>query len=369
MKIVKVNLEYASYPIFIGENIFPKLEELIASSKLYKNLFFVVDKNVYKQFSKYIKKIFYKHDEKKYFYKFCAIEKNKSYDELKKIHSKLLEKRFGRDTLLISVGGGITCDLSGFAASTYMRGVQLIHIPTTLIAMVDSSIGGKTGINFELYKNMVGTFYQPKLVLCDIDFISTLSNREMISGCGELIKYAFITSKHFYEKINDKLPAIISKNKIALSDIIYNSVQFKASIVNMDENEKGLRKVLNFGHTFAHAFEKESKNKISHGEAVTVGIVCALFLSNRKKLISNDALKKYLELTGKLKINKSIFKVDPEQIYKIMFTDKKNLDEKISLVLLKDIGELVLDVHASKAEIIWAINSAIENLNLHHKYS
>ncbi len=369
MRLVKVNLKGNSYPVYIGENIFFKIEEMIESSKLHKNLFFVVDKNVYKHFSKNFNQNFDKHDGKKYLYKLNATEKNKSYDELKKIHSKLLEKHFGRDTLLISVGGGITGDLAGFAASTYMRGVQLIHVPTTLMAMVDSSIGGKTGINFDLYKNMVGAFYQPKFVLCDINFLSTLPKKEMISGCGELIKYAFISSKQFYNRLNNKLPAILSKNKVILSDIIYDSIQYKASIVCMDEKEMGLRKVLNFGHTFAHAFEKESKNRISHGEAVIAGIICALHLSNRKKFISNDTLKKYLKLPNRLKVSKSILNVDPERIYAIMFADKKNMDGKISFVLIKNIGEIVLDVHASKAEIFGAFNSAVETLNLNHSYS
>jgi 3-dehydroquinate synthase len=363
MKSINVKLENYSYPIFIGKNSFSQLIKLVESKRLYRNLFVIIDQNVENHFGKFIKNYLEEYSGKKFYYSLHAVEKSKSIVELKKIYSNLLEQKFGRDTLLLSIGGGVTGDLAGFAAATFMRGIQIVHIPTTLTAMVDSSIGGKTGINFNYYKNIIGAFHNPGFVLCDTNFLRTLPKIEMISGLGEIIKYAFTTNNEFFNFVDENIASILAYDEIALEKVITDSVNYKASVVSQDEKELGLRKVLNFGHTFAHAFERELKNKIKHGEAVTAGILCALNLSHKKNLITKEALEKYKVLPSKLKLSKSLKAVDPNRIYENMFADKKNRDGQINFVLIRDIGEMILDVKATKSEVVYALNQAKDSLN------
>ncbi|NWF88648.1 MAG: 3-dehydroquinate synthase [Ignavibacteriaceae bacterium] len=351
MKTIKVELKNSSYPVFVGKSIFSQLLYLIKAKNLNKNLFVAIDANVEKHFGKMIRDVFKPHESKKYFLPLNTSEELKSNSGLSLIYKALMSEKFGRDTLIIAVGGGVIGDLVGFAASTYMRGVQLIHVPTTLIACVDSSIGGKTAINFEYYKNIVGTFYQPEFVLCDINFLRTLPKAELISGFGEIVKYAFIADKSFLNFVNENYEAILLREEEVIERIITNSVRYKADVVSVDEKESGLRKVLNFGHTFAHAFEKELKHKIKHGEAVIAGIVCALVLSNKKKLLSKDKLQQYLNVALKIKLNGLLANVKVNSVYQHMLKDKKNRNGGVNFVLIREIGELILDVHASPKEV------------------
>lgn len=363
MKTINVKLKNHSYPVLVGKGVFNKIIELIESRKLHRNLFIVIDKNVEKHFGNFIRSCFDNFEGKKFYYSLRAVEKSKSFEELKRIFSILLEQKFGRDTLIISIGGGVTGDLAGFAASTFMRGIQIVHIPTTLTACVDSSIGGKTAINFNYYKNIIGSFYHPQFVLCDTNFLQTLPKIEMISGLGEIIKYAFTTTNEFYNDVDKNINSILTHDENVIEKVIMDSINYKVSVISQDEKEVSLRKVLNFGHTFAHAFERELKNKIKHGEAVTAGVVCALYLSNKKKLLSKNLLEQYKTLPLKLKLIKSLKSVDVERIYTNMFADKKNRNSEINFVLIRRIGEMVLDVHASKNEIIYALNHAIDELD------
>jgi len=362
VKTINVKLKNHSYPIIVGKGVFNQLIGLIESRKLHRNLFIVIDKNVEIHFGNFIMGCFDNFKGKKFYYFLRAVEKSKSFEELKRIFSILLEQKFGRDTLIISIGGGVTGDLAGFAASTFMRGIQIVHIPTTLTACVDSSIGGKTAINFNYYKNIIGSFYHPRFILCDTNFLQTLPKIEMISGLGEIIKYAFTTTNEFYNVIDKNIDSIIARDESVLEKVITDSINYKVSVVSQDEKEVSLRKVLNFGHTFAHAFERELKNKIKHGEAVIAGVICALYLSYERKLITKDELKCFLALPLKIKLNKSMESVNPEKVYQHMFADKKNRDSEINFVLIRKIGELVLDVHAPKNEVIFMIRSAIKLL-------
>lgn len=362
MKTINVRLKNYSYQVIVGKGVFNLLSGMIESRKLNQNLFIVIDKNVEKHFGNFIRSHFDNFEGEKFYHFMQAVEKSKSFEELKRIFSILLEQKFGRDTLLIAIGGGVTGDLTGFAASTFMRGIQIVHVPTTLTACVDSSIGGKTAINFNYYKNIIGSFYHPRFILCDTNFLQTLPKIEMISGLGEIIKYAFTTTKEFYNVVDKNIDSILSHDESVLEKVIMDSINYKVSVVSQDEKEVSLRKVLNFGHTFAHAFERELKNKIKHGEAVIAGVICALYLSYERKLISKDELKKFLELPLKVNLNKSMNFVSPEKVYQHMFADKKNCDGEINFVLIHRIGEVVLDVHASKHEVIFAIGSAIKLL-------
>lgn len=359
MKTITVKLRDKSYPILVGYHVFEKLFSLIELKRLNQNLFIILDKNVDWHFGKYLRKYFNRYKGKKLFYLLDAHENSKSFNQIEKIYSLLMENRFGRDTLILAIGGGVTGDLAGFAASTFMRGVQIVHIPTTLMACIDSSIGGKTAINFKRYKNIIGSFHQPQLILCDILFLSSLPKIEMIAGMGEMVKYAFTTSKEFYNTIDENMDDILLYKRNILEKVIMESIIYKASVVSKDEKEISLRKVLNFGHTFAHAFERELKGNIKHGEAVIAGILCALHLSYRKRLITKEMLEKYKLLPLKLKLNNKLKTADPNRIYENMFADKKNTNGIINFVLLHEIGEIALDVSATKEEIINAINSGL----------
>ncbi len=363
MTIIDVKLKKYSYPIIIGKGTFSKLIGFVEVKNLHRNLFIVIDKNVDKYFGKLIRSYFNDYEGRKYFYSFHAAEKSKSFEELKKIYISLLENKFGRDTLLISIGGGVTGDLAGFAASTYMRGIQIAHIPTTLTACVDSSIGGKTAINFDYYKNIIGSFHHPKFVICDTNFLQTLPKIEVISGLGEIIKYAFTTTNEYYQFVENNIDSILARDEAVIEKVVTYSINYKISVASRDEQDLGLRKVLNFGHTFAHAFEREMKGKIKHGEAVIAGVMCALFLSYEKKLLSQKLLESYKSFPLKVKLSKSLRSVDVNRIYENMLADKKNRNNQINFVLLREIGELVLDVHASKAEIFYALKSALGLLN------
>jgi 3-dehydroquinate synthase len=355
IKRITVNTEGRSYPVIIGSNSLPLLKKEIEKQKLYKNVFVILDESVKKYFVSKIQNNLKSFPTKKDIFVLKRGESSKSHRDLKKIYEALIAKKYGRDTLILAIGGGVTGDLAGYAASTYMRGVQLIHVPTTLLADVDSSIGGKTGINFGNKKNMIGTFYQPQTVLIDIDFLHTLSEGEFNSGLGEVIKYAFITTKDFYEFIFENLNKILLKNKPVLEEIIYESVLFKSSVVAKDEKESGLRKILNFGHTFAHAYESELNFRIKHGEAVVAGIISALYLSNLKKYLPEKELNQFLANLSSIKLPASLKSLDAKNVLNFMNNDKKNRGGEINFILLKNIGEIVSDVEADKNEVIQSI--------------
>ena len=369
MKKIKIKLLKSSYDILVGSSIYLEIVEVLKKANINKNLFIIIDKNVLRYWEEYIKKPFADYKNKIEYYILKPGEKSKSYLELNKIYSFLLEKNFGRDTLVIAIGGGVTGDLSGFAASTFMRGVQLVHVPTTLLAAVDSSIGGKTGINFNNKKNMVGTFYQPKLVLIDTDFISSLPKIEITSGIGEIIKYTFLSTPDFFEYVNENIEKIYLYEKKVIEEVILKSAQIKSAVVSQDEKESGLRKILNFGHTFAHAIESDLNFKIKHGEAVTAGIISALYLSKKMGILKKNKMRNYLSLPLKINLPKKIAKLNSRNMIDIMRVDKKSRDGKINFVLLSDLGNILVDIQTDKKDIIYAIERMriiINNSSLHH---
>ncbi|HZW40441.1 MAG: 3-dehydroquinate synthase [Syntrophothermus sp.] len=357
MKKVKVSLYKHSYPVFIGESSFLSLDTKL--DKLSKNLFLVVDKNVEKFHGKTLNKVFSEFDKvEKHIIKHG--EKSKSQNELNKIYSDLLENNFSRDTTLISIGGGVTGDVAGMAASTFMRGINLVHIPTTLLSSVDSSIGGKTGINFEDVKNVIGTFYQPKLVLIDPLFLRTLPPKEYQSGLGEIIKYGLLSNYHFFFYVNNNLHDIMNRNSKVLEDVIYKTASLKASIVAQDEKDNNVRQILNLGHTFGHAIETNSNFKVTHGDAVMAGIIAALLMSYKKGFLLKSRLDMFLKLLNRIKLPKIIQNLDNEKMYKVMSQDKKNKGGKIKFVLLADIGNVLIDIEANKKEIFYSLDNMKE---------
>ena len=348
------------YPIYIERSGIQYLFDHMQKNNLHKNLFFVIDQNIYNEYEDLLLSIFKAYPDKLSYTIFKATEKSKNLKNVESIFSSLMENNFGRDTLLIALGGGITGDAAGFAASTYMRGIQYIQIPTTLLAAVDSSVGGKTGVNFLRSKNIIGSFYQPEMVLIDTQFFVTLPNREILCGVGEILKYAFISSKNFSDYFSKNLQKLFLLDYKVVLKVISESVRFKSAVVIKDEREAGIRKILNFGHTFAHAIESEQNHKLKHGEAVIIGIVCALFLSKKLRLISFNKLEEFLDIIRPLKRKIKSQNIDPVEVFNNMNSDKKNRQGIIKFVLIKDIGEILIDVEADQKEVINSIEDALK---------
>ncbi len=363
MKKIKVSLKENSYPVFIGSGILNNLEGMLEDLGVNKKLLFIIDKNVEKAHPGRISRLISTGKRKAEYYFLTPGERSKSYTELNRIYSFLINNNYGRDSAIVAVGGGVTGDLAGYAAATFMRGVSLVHIPTTLLAAVDSSIGGKTGINFEKKKNMIGAFYQPKLVLCDVELLGTLPRSELTSGLGEIVKYAFLADEKFYSYVDEKYERIYELDEDVLQKIIYDSAAIKAAVVSQDEKEAGLRKILNLGHTFAHAFETELNFKIKHGEAVDAGIITALFLSNYIGLLGTETLADLLSLPLKIKIPGKLKGINREALFNIMMHDKKNRNSQIKFVLLSGIGKIILDAEAGKKEIFDSLSQMEKIVN------
>src|ERR1017187_2914423 len=354
MEKIKVLKGKDRYEVYSGVESFNLLPDLIIEKGLNTNILFLIDKNVMKFHSERIKSMMDKFSGKNNFYIMPSGEKNKSTNRYNNILAFLAENNYGRDSLIVAIGGGVTGDITGFVASTYLRGIQLVHIPTTLLAVVDSSIGGKTGINFFNRKNIVGSFYQPDFVLTDTVFFDSLPENEVISGTGEIIKYAFLSDRDFYNDVNDSYDSIISLHKETLNRIIPVCIKIKAEIVSEDEQESELRKILNLGHTFAHAYESYFDFGIKHGNAVAAGIISSLFLSFKKGIINKTSLNYFLNLPTKM-----IFTSDRDlhegEIINRMLSDKKNREGRIKFILIKDIGEILIEVDANREEIIYAV--------------
>jgi 3-dehydroquinate synthase len=266
-------------------------------------------------------------------------EDAKSMDQAIKLYHKLLDLEIDRGWSVIGAGGGIATDLSGFVSSTFLRGISFGFVSTTLLGQVDAAIGGKNGVNLDGFKNMVGVIRQPEFVFCDLDSLNTLPQREFLGGFAEIIKYGAIRDRNFFEYLANNIEKGVSKDMQVLETMIYESVKNKIEVVSNDENEMGERKTLNFGHTFAHAFEKLLK--IPHGEAVGLGMVLAGRLSVNLGLLNASMageLEELIRRTG-LPVNTDF---DPGLVAEAMKRDKKRAGEEISFILLEDIGKSVI---------------------------
>ena len=262
-------------------------------------------------------------------------ERYKNAKTFMRIHDFLLSNNFDRNLSIIALGGGVIGDLVGFVASTFMRGVKLIHIPTTLLSQVDSSVGGKTAINIPQGKNLVGAFYNPKCVLISIQYLKTLTEDEYKSGLGEVIKYSFIGNKALKKLIEDKSKQIIERKESTLKIVIEQSIKTKAKIVTKDEKESGIRAILNFGHTFGHAIEAYKKyNNITHGAAITLGMIIASKLSLYEGHIKDSQLKKVLDIIDLLELESDYSKYNYAKLKPFMAKDKKISSGKLNLVMI-----------------------------------
>lgn len=271
-------------------------------------------------------------------------ESYKTLDVWAKIFDKLLSARHNRTTTLIALGGGVVGDMTGFAAACYQRGVDFIQIPTTLLSMVDSSVGGKTGVNHPLGKNMIGAFYQPQCVLADTSLLSSLPARELSAGIAEVIKYGLISDYAFFVWLENNIAALLAGDKEALAYAVKRSCENKAEVVAQDEREGGLRAILNLGHTFGHAIETaQGYGNWLHGEAVAAGMAMAADLSWRRGAISEKDLVRITQLLMRANLpTKAPADMTPDQFKQLMGVDKKVLDGRLRLVLLESMGKAII---------------------------
>ena len=327
MKTLEIHGSTGDSFIHVGE-ILRNLEKYIPS----KNVVLITDKNV---------KQFYKND----FPPHPVItidtgEKIKNLDTVRDIYEKLVAVGADRSTFIVGIGGGIVCDIAGFVASTYLRGVRFGFVSTTLLSQVDASVGGKNGVNFKGYKNLIGVFNQPEFVICDPDLLRTLPRKEILNGMAEIVKHAAIEDSNFFTYLEKHFQKALALDIGVIEKLVYDSIVIKSRVVNQDELEKGTRRKLNFGHTFGHAFEKTAG--VDHGEAVSAGMVAAAVLSVKKGRLSADDAGRIKALLQKIGLP-VIIQAEGKKIFDALKKDKKRKGDLIYFVLLNGIGNAFVE--------------------------
>lgn len=348
----------SSYPIIIEENILEKAYEYILKYTNAKRFLVVTNDKIFNLYGEYLR------NDNSEFIVLPDGEVYKSMDYLNKILDKALEIKLERKDAIIALGGGVIGDMAGFAAAIYQRGIDFIQIPTTLLAQVDSSVGGKVAVNHKLGKNMLGAFYQPKLVLSDTNVLKTLDERQFKTGLSEVIKYAFIEKTcnaeenyNFYEFLKENKEKICRKDTKALKELITICCKLKSAVVNQDEKEKGLRAILNFGHTYAHAIENITNyEKYTHGEAVSIGMKLIFDLALSMGKISEEYYKDAISLIKEYDLVTSLdFTPNREKFYDAMKADKKVSNQSIVFVMPKNRKEVEIENNIDKKLILQGI--------------
>ncbi len=286
-------------------------------------------------------------------------EQYKTLEYVTQIFDKLLANKFSRNATLVALGGGVIGDMGGFAAACYQRGIAFIQIPTTLLAQVDSSVGGKTGVNHPLGKNMIGAFYQPQCVIADANVLDTLDDRQLAAGLAEVIKYGLIRDAEFFTWLEENMTALLARDKTALAYAIERSCMNKAQVVAEDETETGVRATLNLGHTFGHAIETGmGYGSYLHGEAVAIGTCQAADLSRRKGWLNDADVDRIIALFKLAKLPTVPPKtIDADRFLELMAVDKKNIDGQIRLILLEKIGKATLPIYVDQASLVMTLKT------------
>jgi|TARA_B100000524_G_scaffold47973_1_gene22709 3-dehydroquinate synthase len=374
-KILNVSLnrkvENLSYPIIIGDNILSSSGEILKEFIYKKNVIIIYDSffsvktspnNEFEEFVQSINKLTTTLN----FIDIPGGDQTKNINQLNEIIEKVLTYGIDRQNVIIAFGGGVIGDIAGFAASILLRGINYIQVPTTLLSQVDSSVGGKTGINSKIGKNLIGSFHQPQAVLADINILKTLPNREFRAGFAEVVKYGLIKDLEFFNWLNQEYDSIFIYDKIKLQKMITKSCEIKAKIIKNDEKEGGKRALLNLGHTFAHAIESFGNfdGRIIHGEAVSIGICLAFKLSNKLCFCSTDDTKKVINLFQKSKLPTSLhdikkLSISTSGMIQKFKLDKKNRQNELTFILNKRIGESFIKHNVSVNVLTQFLNEEI----------
>ncbi|ADL34213.1 3-dehydroquinate synthase AroB [Butyrivibrio proteoclasticus B316] len=319
----------------------------------------ITDSNVKPLYGDEVVSILKSVSDKVFIYEIPAGENNKNLSEINKIYSFLIKNHFDRHDLLVALGGGVVGDMTGFTAATYLRGISFIQIPTTLLAQTDSSIGGKTGVDFDGYKNMIGAFHMPSLVYTNISTLNTLSDRQFASGFAEVMKHGLIKDQNFYTWLIENMYEISDKDQDVTLEMIRRSCEIKKAVVEKDPTEKGGRALLNFGHTIGHAIEKAKNFELLHGECVALGCVAAAFMSWKKELISMEEYYEIRDMFVPFNLPISIEDIDPEEVIRLTKSDKKSDSNKIRFILLKGIGKAFITTDITDEDMKKALDEII----------
>jgi 3-dehydroquinate synthase len=341
MRIVQVPLGNRSYAIKISGGLLAQLGKECAKLKMGARCAVITDSNVAKFFAKSALDSLSHANFEPILISVPAGEKSKRISVVEKCFDQLAAHRLERKSFIVALGGGVVGDLAGFVAATYLRGIDFVQVPTTLLAQVDSSVGGKTGVNLRAGKNLVGAFYQPRLVLCDLKTLATLPRREFISGLAEVIKYGIIFDAKLFAQLERDLSKILERDEKILSTVIARCCEIKAEIVSQDETESGLRAILNFGHTIGHAIENSfGYGKFLHGEAISIGQIAAAKISEKISGLPKldvERIEKLFQRAGlptKIKLNSA----QRKKLFTAMKLDKKVSGGEIKFVLARKIG-------------------------------
>ncbi len=353
MKKLLVDLGEKSYNI-VFESSFSKLCEELKNINCPKKVLIVTDSNVSELYANELREILIKDGYDAGVCVFDAGEENKNMDTILKICSACLEHKMDRKSMIIALGGGVVGDMAGFAASIFMRGISFIQVPTTLLSQTDSSVGGKTGIDFMQAKNILGAFHQPKLVYINSSVLKTLPHREFVSGMGEVIKHSIIRDYEFFEYLQKNMDNVKELGDEVLLDMIYKNCSIKASVVSQDERETSVRADLNFGHTFGHAVESLSNFRLSHGECVGLGMLAASKVAYMRGLILESDLIKISNLLENYDFSLKTEISQIEEVVKIMQKDKKKSNGKLKFILPIGIGKVIQCDDLTEEEIFKA---------------
>ena len=339
------------YKIII-ENSYDQLPSALQSFDTHKKkICIVTDGIVGSIYESQVKEILTKIAKKVVTFTFPAGEKQKSLDTVKGLYEFLILNKFDRKDIIVALGGGVVGDLAGYTAATYLRGIDFIQLPTSLLAQVDSSIGGKTGVDFDQYKNMVGAFHQPQLVYMNLDTLNTLNSREYYSGLGEILKHGLIKDENYYVWLLEHMVEIYDKDLEVLEEMIFKSCQIKKAVVEADPEEKGERALLNFGHTIGHAIEKLMNFELLHGECIAIGCVAAAHISWKKGYIEEDEFLEIRDMFVGFHLPITISGISIDQIMETMKSDKKMECGELKFILLQEVGNAIIDKTVSEEEL------------------
>jgi len=356
MRTVNVHLGERSYDILIDAGLLARLPELFRQYGVRNRLFLIANSNVFKLHGEKLLKALNDSGFQATQILIPDGEKYKNLQTLENIYTYLIAQGADRQSTILALGGGVTGDLAGFAAATFHRGVPYIQIPTTLLAQVDSSVGGKTGVNHTQGKNLIGAFYQPHLVCIDTETLGTLPGRELQSGTYEVVKYGLIYDPDFFDYLESHLDDIRARKSEVIENVISRCCEIKAEVTSLDENEADLRRILNFGHTFAHGLEVTAGyGCITHGEAVGYGMIAAVLLSQRRAYLDAATVERVIHGICRIGPLPEIGSLSLDSVLEAMARDKKRQHDRINFVLLKEIGKTIIENDLDQATLreIW----------------
>ena len=364
---LRINLRENSYDIIIEHGLLSELGALISKKFGKPKTFIVTDSNIAVHWLKQTIESLSAQGMSPKVLEVPVGESTKSFINLEKIIDQLLESKVDRDSVLIALGGGVIGDLAGFAGAVTLRGIKVIQVPTTLLSQVDSSVGGKTGVNVRQGKNLVGSFHQPSLVAIDTQVLQTLPSRQLFAGYAEVLKYGLIKDRSFFDWLELNGKKVLEGDKLAQQFAIFTSCRIKAEIVEADEKEKNLRAILNFGHTFGHALEAEAgyDGNLLHGEAVSIGMVLAIELSKSLGYLSGQDAGRAVEYIRNIGLPTNINSIEgstswhPDGIIQHMQHDKKVSNGQLRFVLIKGIGEAYLTADVERNDIYRVIEKSL----------